>query len=307
MYKSKRRTVALLIFAFLLAVIAGGCSRNAGQGNNQAASIVGGTSGKESAQKKEIILATTTSTMDTGLLDVLIPMFEKKTGYIVKPNAVGTGQALAMGEQGNADVLLVHAPEAEMELVAKGTVINRRLVMHNDFIIVGPPEDPAGIRGIKKADGAFKQIAAGKALFISRGDDSGTHKMEKKIWQKAGIKPEGKWYQEAGSGMGQTLNIASEKGGYTLTDRGTYLALRKNLKLEVMVEGDRALLNIYHVMQVNQDKFPGITLNSDGAQAFVDFMTDPETQKVIGDFGRDKFGQPLFFPDAGKDEASLGQ
>ncbi|WP_338833736.1 Tungstate-binding protein TupA [Moorella humiferrea] len=307
MYKSKRRTVALLIFAFLLAVIAGGCSRNAGQGNNQAASTVGGTGGKEPAQKKEIILATTTSTMDTGLLDVLIPMFEEKTGYIVKPNAVGTGQALAMGEQGNADVLLVHAPEAEMELVAKGTVINRRLVMHNDFIIVGPPEDPAGIRGIKKADGAFKQIAAGKALFISRGDDSGTHKMEKKIWQEAGIKPEGKWYQEAGSGMGQTLNIASEKGGYTLTDRGTYLALRKNLKLEVMVEGDRALLNIYHVMQVNPDKFPGITLNSDGAQAFVDFMTDPETQKVIGDFGRDKFGQPLFFPDAGKDEASLGQ
>lgn len=296
MHKNKGSTVVILIFAFLLAFMAGGCSRNAGQGNNHA-----------NTAKKEIILATTTSTMDTGLLDVLIPMFEKKTGYSVKPNAVGTGQALTMGLQGNADVLLVHAPEAEMELVAKGAVINRRLVMHNDFIIVGPPEDPAGIRGIKEADGAFKQIAAAKALFISRGDDSGTHKMEKKIWQEAGIKPEGKWYQEVGSGMGQTLNIASEKGGYTLTDRGTYLALRKNLKLEVMVEGDRNLLNIYHVMQVNPDKFPGISLNSDGARAFVDFMIDPETQKVIGAFGSDKFGQPLFFPDAEKGEASLGQ
>lgn len=306
MGKITKCTAALLALGFLLVVVTGGCGRAVRQENNQPAPV----SNKDTAQghaKKDLILATTTSTMDSGLLDVLIPMFEQKTGYTVKPNAVGSGQALAMGDQGNADVLLVHAPAAEMELVKKGTVINRQLVMHNDFIVVGPPGDPAGIKGVKKAADAFKEIAAKQAIFISRGDDSGTHKMEKNLWQAANIKPEGKWYQEAGSGMGQTLNIASEKGGYTLTDRATYLALKKNLKLDIMVEGDKALLNIYHVMQVNPDKFPGMAINSEGASAFVDFMIAPETQKVIGDFGKDKFGQPLFFPDAGKDENTLGQ
>lgn len=257
--------------------------------------------------RKAVILATTTSTMDTGLLDVLIPLFEKQTGYTMKPHAVGTGQALAMGEQGNADVLLVHAPADERKLVEKGVAINRQLVMHNDFIIVGPPEDPAGVRGSRTAAQAFRNIAARQALFISRGDDSGTHKKEKDIWKEAGVQPSGKWYQEAGAGMGQTLNIASEKGGYTLADRGTYLALKKNLKLSILLEGEKPLLNLYHVMQVNPAKFPGLDINSEGAKAFIDFLLSPEVQKIIGDFGREKYGEPLFFPDAGKDENSLGK
>lgn len=259
------------------------------------------------AAKKEVILATTTSTMDTGLLDVLLPLFEKQTGYVVKSHAVGTGQALAMGEQGNADALLVHAPEDEVKLVEKGVAINRRLVMHNDFVIVGPPEDPARVKEAKTAAEAFKRIASKEALFISRGDDSGTHKKEKSLWKAAGITPSGQWYQEAGAGMGQTLNIASEKGAYTLTDRGTYLALKKNLRLAILLEGERSLLNIYHIMQVNPEKFPRLPINSEGAKALVDFFVSPETQKIIGEFGRDKYGEPLFFPDAGKNEEELGR
>ncbi|MEW5762581.1 MAG: substrate-binding domain-containing protein, partial [Bacillota bacterium] len=212
-------------------------------------------------------------------------------------------QALQMGEKGEADVLLCHAPAAEKPLVDAGVVTNYRLVMHNDFIIVGPPEDPAGIKG-KPSVEAFKAIAAKKALFISRGDDSGTHKKELAIWKEAGITPSGAWYQESGQGMGATLLQASEKKGYTLTDRGTYLAQKANLKLDILSEGDRSLLNIYHVMQVNPEKFPKV--NADGAKAFVEFMVAPETQKVIGEFGRDKFGQPLFFPDAGKKTEELG-
>ncbi|OIQ11933.1 substrate-binding domain-containing protein [Neomoorella thermoacetica] len=300
MAKIRRMWLVLLATLILLLTLTG-CGKGTKTGDKQQTPPAAGP------VNKNLILATTTSTMDSGLLDVLIPMFEEKSGYIVKPNAVGTGQALAMGDQGNADVLLVHAPADEVKLVQKGTVINRQLVMHNDFIIVGPPSDPAGIRGVKKAADAFKKIAAKQAIFVSRGDDSGTHKKEKDIWKEAGINPQGKWYQEAGAGMGQTLNIASEKGGYTLTDRGTYLALKKNLNLDIMLEGEKTLLNIYHVMQVNPEKFPGMKINSEGAKAFVDFMVAPETQKVIGDFGKDKFGQSLFFPDAGKDENTLGQ
>mgnify|MGYP005840363305 CR=1 FL=1 len=254
------------------------------------------------APKKEVILATTTSTQDSGLLDVLVPMFEAKSGYRVKTIAVGTGQALAMGERGEADVLLVHAPEAEKKVVASGAAVNRRLVMHNDFVVVGPAEDPARIKGVHAAE-AFRRIAVAKALFVSRGDDSGTHKKEKDLWKQVGLQPSGAWYQEAGSGMGQTLNIASEKGGYTLTDRATYLALEKTLRLEIMVEGDTPLLNVYHVMQVNPDRFPRV--NAAGGKAFVDFMVSSEAQQAIGRFGADKFGQPLFFPDAGKSEAEF--
>lgn len=253
---------------------------------------------------KEIILTTTTSTQDSGLLDVLIPKFEEKTGYKIKPIAVGTGQALAMGEKGEADVLLVHAPKDEKKLVDSGVGINYNLVMHNDFIIVGPAGDPAGVKGLKSVD-AFKKIADKRSTFISRGDESGTHKMEKSLWEAAGVKPEGSWYQQSGSGMGQTLNIANDKQGYVLTDRATFLAQKNNLKLEILVEGDKSLLNIYHVMQVNPEKFSKV--NKDGAKAFVDFMISPDTQKLIGDFGKDKFGQSLFFPDAGKKEEDLGK
>ncbi|HOV80361.1 MAG TPA: extracellular solute-binding protein [Bacillota bacterium] len=266
--------------------------------------------GKQQAQQtgqpavKEVILATTTSTQDSGLLDVLIPKFEQKTGYKVKPIAVGSGAAMEMGKKGEADVLLVHSPKDEKALVDSGVGINYQLIMHNDFIIVGPADDPAGIKGSNAAD-SFKKIAEKKAVFVSRGDNSGTHSKEKSIWTTAGVKPEGSWYQQSGAGMGQTLNIANDKQGYTLTDRATYLAQKKNIKLVVLSEGDKELLNIYHVMQVNPEKFSKV--NKDGAKAFVDFMIDPETQKVIGEFGKDKYGEPLFFPDAGKKMEELGK
>jgi tungstate transport system substrate-binding protein len=236
----------------------------------------------------------------------LIPVFEKQTGYFVKTIAVGSGQAMAMGQKGEADVLLVHSPAAEKKFVAEGFGINRRLIMHNDFIIVGPPEDPAKIKELKLASEAFKKIASAKALFLSRADKSGTHSKEMDIWKVAGINPEGeKWYQQTGLGMGQTLSVTAEKKGYTLADRGTYLALRKNLGLDILVEGDAVLLNIYHVIEVNPAKWPKV--NVPGGKAFADFMVSNETQGIIKTFGVEKFGSPLFFPDVGKKEENLGK
>jgi len=258
------------------------------------------------AQQKTIILATTTSTQDSGLLDVLIPVFEKKTGFFVKTIAVGSGQAMAIGQKGEADVLLVHSPAAEKKFVAEGFGINRRLIMHNDYIIVGPSEDSARIKGLKSASEAFKKMAAAKALFLSRADKSGTHSKEMDIWKKAGVNPEGeKWYQQTGLGMGQTLNVTAEKKGYTLADRGTYLALKKNLGLDILVEGDAILLNIYHVIEVNPAKWPKV--NVPGGKAFADFMVSKETQEIVKTFGVEKFGSPLFFPDVGKKEEDLGK
>ena len=258
------------------------------------------------AQQKTIILSTTTSTQDSGLLDVLIPIFEKNTGYFVKTIAVGSGQAMAMGQKGEADVLLVHSPAAERKFVAEGYGINRRIVMHNDFIIVGPPMDAANINGMKTASEAFKKIASAQALFLSRSDKSGTHTKEMDIWKAAGIKPEGeKWYQQTGLGMGQTLNVTAEKKGYTLADRGTYLALKKNLGLDILVEGDAILLNVYHVIEVNPAKWTKV--NKAGGKAFADFMVSKETQEIVKTFGVEKFGSPLFFPDAGKKEEELGK
>lgn len=256
---------------------------------------------------KTIILATTTSTQDSGLLDVLIPIFEKKTGYFVKTISVGSGQAMKMGERGEADVLLVHSPDAEKSFVAHGYGINRKLVMHNDFLLLGPPNDPAHIRGSKTSAEALKRIAKAGALFLTRGDNSGTVAKEKTLWKAAGINPEGqKWYQQTGLGMGETLNVASEKGGYLLSDRGTFLALQKKrrLALDILVQGEPKLLNIYHVIEVNPAKWPKV--NTAGAKAFSDFMVSKETQNVIGHFGTKEFGAPLFFPDAGKNPASLG-
>jgi tungstate transport system substrate-binding protein len=246
-----------------------------------------------------LILATTTSTQDSGLLDVLVPLFEQQTGYTVQTVAVGTGQALKMGEEGNADVLLVHAPTSEEEFMANGFGKDRAAVMHNDFILVGPVADPAGIQGTVSATEAFKKIFAAGATFISRGDDSGTHKKELDVWKKAELAPQGQaWYLETGQGMGATLTVASEKGAYTLTDRGTFLAQTENLDLVLVLEGDPPLLNPYHVITVNPEKWA--KANYDGAMAFYNFMLAPETQKVIGAFGVEKYGQPLFFPDAGK-------
>jgi len=259
----------------------------------------------EPPSNSALILATTTSTQDSGLLDVLVPMFEDQTGYTVQTVAVGTGAALKMAEEGNADVLLVHAPAPEIVLMDAGWGKDRFLVMHNDFVIVGPFDDPAGIKGIPTAVEAFRKIITAGAPFVSRGDDSGTNKMETSLWGKTNDDPRGAdWYIESGQGMGATLTIASEKAAYTLTDRATYLANKENLSLEILVEGDAALLNVYHVITVNPNKWP--KSNYDGALAFAEFMTGPATQDVIGTFGVDKFGQPLFFPDAEKTDADLG-
>ncbi len=256
---------------------------------------------------KEIILATTTSTRDSGLLDVLLPIFEKASGYTVKMIPVGSGQAMKMGQEGNADVLLVHAPASEVDFMNKGYGGERRLVMHNDFIIVGPANDPAQIKALKSAVEAFKQIAADKATFVSRGDDSGTNKAELALWKSAGIAPArtDTWYLQTGQGMADSMRVASEKGGYCLTDRATYLAQQATLQLDILLEGDAALLNIYHVITVNPDKWP--LVNKDGASAFADFMVSSETQSLIGSFGVDQYGQQLFVPDAGKNESDLGK
>jgi len=258
------------------------------------------------AQEKTVILATTTSTQDSGLLDVLLPIFEKQSGYFVKTIAVGSGQAMAMGQKGEADVLLVHSPAAEEKFIADSFGINRKLVMHNDYIIVGPADDPAKIKGMKSTPESFKKIASAAGLFLSRGDNSGTNAKEKEVWKAAGINPEGqKWYQQTGLGMGQTLNVANEKDGYTLADRGTYLSLKKNLKLDILMEGDAILLNIYHVIEVNPTKWPKV--NVAGAKAFSDFMVAKATQDVIKTYGVEKFGAALFFPDAGKKVEELGK
>ncbi len=245
---------------------------------------------------KTVILATTTSTQDSGLLDELIPLFQKETGYVVKTIAVGSGQAIAMGKRGEADVLLVHSPEAEKTLVAEGSGVNRRIVMHNDYVLVGPPNDPAGIQQ-RSAVESFQRIASAKALFLSRGDNSGTHAQELKLWKAAAVGLEGQaWYQQSGLGMGQTLAIAAEKKAYTLSDRGTYLALRKKLGLPILHEGDPALMNVYHVIEVNPARYPKV--NVAGGRAFADFMVSKAVQARIKVFGIALYGSPLFFPDA---------
>jgi tungstate transport system substrate-binding protein len=253
---------------------------------------------------KNVILSTTTSTQDSGLLDVLVPRFEKKSGYSVKTISVGTGQALALAGKGEADVALVHAPSLEKKYVADGKLLNRRLVMYNDFIILGPANDPAKIKSTKSSMEALKRIANGKARFVSRGDNSGTHNLEKSLWKGAGIQAKGDWYIESGQGMGATLGIANDRNAYTISDRATYLAFRKRVTLAVLLEGDKPLLNIYSVMEVNPANGPKI--NTVGGKAFADFMVSPDAQSAIKTFGVEKFGQPLFIPVAGKREEDLG-
>lgn len=255
-------------------------------------------------QAQEMILATTTSTDDSGLLDAILPAFERAYGVRVKVVAVGTGQALKLGQDGNADVVLVHARAQEDQFVAEGWGVDRRDVMYNDFVLVGPKQDPAGIKGLATAAAAFKAIAARQATFASRGDESGTHAKEKSIWKQAGIEPEGDWYNSLGQGMGDTLIFANEKGAYTITDRGTYLSMREKLpNLTILVGGDsiaqntdKSLLNPYGVIAVNPARHPHVKF--DLAEKFIDWITSAETQKRIGDYGVDKFGQPLFYPNA---------
>jgi tungstate transport system substrate-binding protein len=255
------------------------------------------------AQRSPVILSTTTSTQDSGLLDVLVPLFERQTGYAVKTIAVGTGQALALAARGEADVVLAHAPALEKKYVEDGKMLDRRLVMYNDFVIIGPPEDPAKIKGMKKAADALKAIAASRARFVSRGDNSGTHVLEKSLWKLARVDPQGGWYIEAGQGMGATLGIADDRKAYTLSDRGTFLAFQKRVRLPILVERDRPLLNIYSVMQVNPSNGPKV--NAAGGAAFADFMVSADAQKVIKTFGVDTYGQALFEPVAGTKEEEV--
>ena len=261
-----------------------------------AAGVYGCSSGSD-----ELILATTTSTQDSGLLDVLVPQFEKEHDYKVKTIAVGSGEALRLAGEGEADVVLAHSPKAEEDFMAAGNGESRLVVMHNDFIIVGPVDDPAGIKGATNAGDAFKKIATAEALFLSRGDQSGTNTKELSLWTSAGIQPSGTWYQETGQGMGATLNVASDKQGYTLSDRGTYLAQKANLDLELLVEGDKALFNQYHVIVVDPKKHSNV--NAEGARAFASFITSPTVQATIAQFGVKEYGQALFIADAGKEAA----
>jgi tungstate transport system substrate-binding protein len=241
--------------------------------------------------KGKMILATTTSTQDSGLLDELVPRFERGSGCSVKTVAVGSGEALELGEKGNADVLLAHSPEAEEEYMDGGHGTSRKAVMHNDFILVGPGGDPADITDASSAADAFAHISKAEAPFASRADESGTNTKELSLWEAAGIKPHGSWYVETGQGMGQTLTIASQKQAYTLSDRGTFLAT-KNLDLELLLEGGKDLLNPYHVIVVQGDQ-----VNRGCAEEFSDWITSPATQRDIGRFGVAEYGEPLFFPD----------
>lgn len=266
-----------------------------------AAAPVTSPSASPSPARPDLLLATTTSTQDSGLLDLLIPDFEKKTGFKVKTSAVGTGAALAIGARGDADVVLVHAPSLELDFMKQGNGDRRLFIMHNDFVVVGPPSDPAKIKGKPVLD-ALKAIAAAQSPFISRGDNSGTDVLEKSLWKQAGLTPAKPWYVEAATGMGQTLTIASEKTAYTITDRSTYTANKARLQLDIVNSGDPPLLNYYHVITVSPTKFPKV--NAAGANAFADYLVHPETQKLIASFGLDKYGQQLFFPDAGKPDPS---
>ena len=281
----KKSLAIILMLIFILGTLAGCATKQT------AKTTLPGTG-------KTLKMATTTSTQDSGLLEVLKPEFEKETGYTLNIIAVGSGQAMEMGAKGDVDVLLVHSRAAEDKFVADGFGVNRKDVMHNDFIIIGPANDPAKIKGTTDSVAAFKKIAESKSTFISRGDKSGTNTKELDVWKKAEITPAGDWYKNVGQGMGETFRITDEMKGYTLIDRATYLALKDKYKLEIMVEGDKPLLNPYGVISVNKDKFPNVDLA--GANLFGEWITSAKTQKLIADFGKDKFGQSLFIPDAVK-------
>lgn len=243
--------------------------------------------------RSTLILATTTSVKDTGLLDELLPLFEKKYRIVVKPIAVGTGEAILMGRRGDADILLVHAPHLEEKFIREGYGLLRTGIMHNDFIIVGPPTDPAKIRESKSAAQAFKKISLSKEFFVSRGDNSGTHQKEMELWREARAKPRGQSYLQTGRGMGESLRVANEREAYILTDRATYLTLKSGLNLAVLVAGDEALLNPYSLIVVNPRKFPQVNL--EGGQKFQQFLLSGEAKKIISNFGKENYGQPLFF------------
>jgi len=246
------------------------------------------------AEDRRLRIASTTSTDNTGLFEALNPPFEKTFHCRVDVIAMGTGKALKTGQMGDCDVVFVHSRPAEDAFVEAGHGVNRRDVMYNDFVIVGPKSDPAGIRGLRDAAEALKRIAANRKAFISRGDDSGTHKKERAIWKKTGTNPKGPWYIESGQGMGAVLQIASEKMGYTLSDGGTYLAYQAKIDLEILTDGDPLLFNPYGIIAVNPAKHPDV--NYPLAMAYIGWVTSPEGQRIIREFGKEKFGQALFKP-----------
>jgi tungstate transport system substrate-binding protein len=274
-----RTLVCLLILAALL-TLAQGC----------------GDSNPKAAGRRTLILATTTSAQDSGILDEFVNRFEKKYPYNLKAVAVGSGSALFMGRNGDADVMLTHEPKAEGEFMAAGDGESIHKVMHNDFVIVGPAGDPARIRGLKDSDQAFRRIAASGSTFVSRADASGTNAMEMTIWDRLGIKPSGNsWYIETGQGMGEVLRIAEQKDAYTLSDRATFIVMREGLSLKMLSQGDPRLLNQYSVIVVNPNKSPRV--NHQGALAFSAFLRSAETKKLIKEFGWDKYREHLFYPD----------
>ena len=304
------RLLTILALASLLALLAacGGSDKDSESSPPSAPSTAAAPATQAARPRPanpEVIVSTTTSTVDAGLLEMLQPIFEKETGYRLTTLSQGSGAALATGARGEADVILAHSPDAELQFIKDGHGTRRELVMHNDFVVVGPAKDPAGIKSARDINDAMQRIARAGAAFISRGDNSGTHALEQRLWKNVNLTPSGNaWYQESGSGMGQTLQIASEKAAYTITDRGTYLSLTKNLSLDILREGDAALLNVYHVIQVNPSK--SAKVNAEGAANFIQFLISPATQKLIGEYGKDRYGQPLFVPDYGKDESRLG-
>lgn len=277
------RRATHLLLTLALVVLAGGC-------------------GDDGEPARRLILATTTSTQDSGLLEELLPAFTRDTGWEVTTLAVGSGQAIELGRRGEADVLLVHSPPAEEAFVAEGTAGRRLLVMHNDFLFVGPEDDPAGLDALDPPAG-LRSVAEKQAAFVSRGDQSGTHTKELALWAKAGVTPEGSWYSSTGQGMGATLQVAAEKNAYTLTDRATFLSVRDALDLVELGTGGADLLNVYHVIELTDRA--GDRVRADGATAFVDWIVGAAAQQLIGDFGKQRFGEGLFTPDAGRDEAAL--
>ena len=306
----KRSVLERIAPLMTLVLVAAACSSAASSSPQASAPPASASAAAASAAASNVgstnlILATTTSLQDSGLLDVLVPAFEQASGYTVKTVAVGTGQALTMGQQGNADVLFVHAPTQEQAFMDAGWGVDRRLVAHNYFWIVGPAADPAGISLLTSGVDAFKKIAAAKTTFVSRGDASGTNTKELALWKSAGITTPitASWYVSTGQGMGPTLQIASQKGGYTLTDTATFLANKANLNLAALLKGDTSLINIYSVIAVNPARWPKV--NAAGAKALEDYVTGTAGQKIIGIFGSDKYGLALFNPDAGKDYGSL--
>ncbi|MCG8538564.1 MAG: substrate-binding domain-containing protein [Clostridia bacterium] len=296
--KARNKILILFLILTLSVTIFTGCEDETVKNQESGEKLKTTEEDKDITHKDDIILATTTSTENSGLLDFILPSFTEETGIEIKVVPVGTGKALQMGREGEADVLLVHAKSSEEEFVEKGHGTERLDVMYNDFVIIGPKDDPAQLS--EKAGGnvtnALKVLMESQNKFVSRGDDSGTHKKEKKLWEEAGMEPKGDWYVSAGKGMGDVIQMANELLAYTMSDRATYLSMKDKIELEIVVEGDPKLFNQYGVIPVNPDKTDKI--NHEGAKAFVDWILSENTQKLIGEFGKEKFGQPLFIPNA---------